>query len=40
MKPDPVKCEAYPTKLSLVIYPEMRTTPPNTHVLVQCVSKP
>jgi hypothetical protein len=37
VKPDPVKCEIYPSELTLAIHPEQRTTPPDTHVIAQCV---
>ncbi len=39
VKTDAVKCATYPTQLTLAIHPEQRTTPPDTHVLVQCVAK-
>jgi hypothetical protein len=39
VKPDPVKCDAYPTKLTFAVHPEQRSTPPDTHTIVQCVSK-
>jgi hypothetical protein len=37
--PEPVKCEAYPTKLSIATYPEDRVTPSETHLMVQCITK-
>lgn len=40
VKPDPDKCEAYPTKLVFATHPEDRVTPANTHVIVQCVADP
>jgi hypothetical protein len=39
VKPEPVRCEAYPTKLTFAIHPEQRSVPPDTHTIVQCVSK-
>jgi hypothetical protein len=39
VKPDPVKCEAYPTKLTFAVHPEQRGAPPDTHTIVQCVSR-
>lgn len=38
VKRDDVKCNAYETKLVFAIHPELRPTPPNTHVIVQCVA--
>ena len=37
VKPDTVKCARYPSKLTLAIHPEQRSTPPETHVIAQCV---
>ena len=39
VKPDPVKCATYPTKLTFAVHPEQRQVPPDTHTIVQCVSK-
>jgi hypothetical protein len=35
---DATKCEIYPTQLKIVVYPEDRVTPSETHLVVQCVT--
>jgi hypothetical protein len=37
--PDPVKCETYPTQLSIATYPPDRVTPSETHLTAQCITK-
>jgi hypothetical protein len=37
VKPNPTQCAEYPSKLTFAMFPEQRTTPPDTHLLVQCV---
>ena len=37
VKPDMLRCADYPSQLTLAIHPEPRATPPDTHVVAQCV---
>lgn len=37
VKPDPARCSDYPSKLVFAVHPEQRTTPPDAHLLIQCV---
>lgn len=36
---DPERCELYPSKLAIAVYPPDRVTPSETHLMVQCVTK-
>lgn len=39
IKPDPVKCETFPTQLKFVIHPEDRVPPTGTHTVAHCVTE-
>ncbi len=38
--PDPVKCETYPTKLSIATYPPDRVIPSDASLRAQCITRP
>jgi hypothetical protein len=39
IKPEPERCEAYPSGLMFMVHPESRSVPADTRTLVQCVSR-